>query len=202
MKIARPIALVALACVVAGCATNPASNAKQQSQSSTTTTQGSTQSLITGAKSDCGQFSKGTLPTLEHLVYASKGTHITGTVPLLFYYWVKVTPANGPNSIIINQSIQGPGRRLFIGNGNGVFSLEAGTCTGFSNTEVQDPRSGSVTITFTAGSKAPSSVYIEVNYTTERLTGMTVPSAGQKVVYSYSVKSVTGTSSAVDLIPN
>ena len=140
------------------------------------------------------------MPTLEHLVYASKGTHITGTVPLLFYYWAKVTPTTGSNTMTVDQSIQGPGRPLFIGNGNGVFSQEAGTCIGVSNTEVQDPRSGSVTITFTAGSKAPSSVYIEVNYTTERLTGMTVPSAGQKVVYSYSVKSSAGTSSSVDLI--
>jgi hypothetical protein len=161
---------------------------------------GGGQSQITGVKIDCAQFANGTGETLEHLVYASKGTKIVGVTPLNFYYWVKVTPTSGPDTAVIKQSVQGPGKQLFIGNGSGVFSLDKGTCTGVSSFVSQNPHSGFVTVRFNKGSNAASSIFIVVNFTTAALTGITVPPAGHNVVYRYGVS--TGSSSAVDLVPD
>jgi hypothetical protein len=157
------------------------------------------ESQLTAAQIDCNQFSKGTAQTLEHLVYASRGTQITGVTPFQFYYWVKITPSPGQNTVVINQSIQGPVKPLLNRAVNGVFSLNAGSCGGITNTLTQNPKSGSVTITFYASGKSPSPVYIEANFGSASLVGDPVPPAQTKVVFRFSVRDA---SSTVDLIPD
>jgi hypothetical protein len=195
VKRGQTVVLVVLACFAAGCSTNSSGN----SNSSTTAGQTPEASQITGAQIDCNQFSKGTAQTLEHLVYASKSLRITGVTPFQFYYWVKVRPTTGRNTVVINQSIQGPVKPLLNRSVNGVYSLTAGSCRSNTNTLSQDPHSGSVTITFYASGKAPAPVFIEVNFGTDSLTGIPIPAPQGKAVFQFSVQDV---SSAVDLIPD
>jgi hypothetical protein len=192
VKRGRTVILVVLACLAAGCASN-------SPQSSTTTEPAPTANQITTPQIDCNQFSKGTAQTLEHLVYASKGTQITGVTPFQFWYWVKVMPAAGRNKVVINQSVEGPATPLLNRSVNGVYSLNAGSCDAMTNTVTQDRHSGSVTVTFYANGTAPSPVYIEANFGTASLAGIAVPPRQQKVVFRFSVQDV---SSSVDLIPD
>jgi len=196
VKRGKPVVLVVLACLVAGCTTDTSGNSNP-SRSSTTTRPTAEQSQLTAPQVDCNQFSNGTAQTLEHLVYASKGAQITGVTPFQFWYWVKLTPSPGLHTVVIKQSIQGTAKPLLIRTVNGVFSLTAGACSGISNTIVQNPHTGAVSITFNQNSNAASPVYIEANFGSASLVGDPVPSAQTKVVFRFSVQNV---SSAVDLI--
>ena len=117
----------------------------------------------------------------------------------MFFYWVKVTAAQGSNTATITQTITtGNFSCLFaIANGSNVFDSN---CNSVSETITQNATTGTVTVQFTA--PTAGTYIIGIKYDSHSIAGCTAPSPGTTVHYAFTTNGNALTTQGLDLIKN
>ena len=117
----------------------------------------------------------------------------------MFFYWVKVTAAQGSNTATITQTITtGNFSCLFaIANGSNVFDSN---CNSVSETITQNPTTGTVTVQFTA--PTAGTYIIGIKYDSHSIAGCNAPGPATTVHYNFATTGVPGSTQGLDLIKN
>jgi hypothetical protein len=154
-------------------------------------------SQITPTGTTCTEFKNGTAEDLNSLLYSVKNGAINQVAPGVFFYWVKVTVPAGVNVFTITETITtGNFSRPFAlaNGGNNVFNL---SCNSLSETIVQNPITGAVTVTFIA--PTAGDYIISLKYDSGSVKGAAAPTPST-VHYDFSTTGVPGSTDGIDLI--
>lgn len=127
-----------------------------------------------------------------------KSGAISQTNPGVFFYWVKVTAAQGSNTFVLNQTIT-------TGNFTTLFAITSGStvynssCTNVHGTFTQSSTNGTTgTVTVQFSASTAGTYYIAVKFSTTNVVGKTAPSPST-VNYSYDTTGVPGSTSSINL---
>jgi hypothetical protein len=152
-------------------------------------------SQITPTATTCSQFNAGTSPTLDTLNYSVESGLISQVDPGVFFYWIKVDAAAGPNSFTSDQEITSRNFGTYFAKTAGS-ALWTSTCQKVNSASITQSN-GDVTVSFTASSAG--TYIIGIKYDSSSVKGVAPPTSSGIAHYTFSVNG-TGTQ-GLDLKP-
>jgi hypothetical protein len=114
----------------------------------------------------------------------------------VFFYWNMVAAAAGTQTYTLTQSATPSPPGVFtIASGSNVYDSN---CNAVSATITQNSATGTVTITFNAGSGG--TFYIGIKYSAKAVAGKTVGAGDPTFSYTFALTGVAGSSAGVQLV--